>query len=509
MSLAFERVRPRARLLLAAIAVAGATAIAGCGDDSASAGRRPHRRDWALPNADVHNTRRTTGPIDSSSVARLRVAWRLPLDALFTATPIVVDDVAYVQDMDSDVSAIDLETGKVLWTRRYHSPDTGPNGVNVADGRVYGATLHEVFSLDQQSGRELWSTNLTRVEGEIIDMAPGVHDGLVYVSTVPGNHEVVGTIWALDAGTGRRAWKWEEVPAGLWGRPEVNAGGGAWHTPAFDDSGNLYIGLANPVAWPGVTDAPMGRSRPGDNRWSNSLVKLDARTGRLIWARQVIPHDVYDWDLQCPVILVRVDGRQVAIAAGKMGIVYAFDAGSGRLLWKRSVGIHNGHDDDNLAALRGDYSFFRPGERILPGVWGGVQTQMASDGRTVFAPVNNLYAVYADGIQQPAKQDLMEGTGEVVAIDVASGRVRWTRRLPHSTYGAATISNDVVFTTTLEGTLWALDIDDGRVLWRSHLPEATDAPVAIAGDMLLTAASLPWREQQHLAIVAYRLGPGR
>ena len=254
---------------------------------------------------------------------------------------------------------------------------------------------------------------------------------------------------------------------------------------------------------------PWGRSRPGDDRWNNSLVKLDARTGRFLWGRQVLPHDIYDWDLECPPILADVDGRRVVIAGGKMGFVYAFDADTGAQLWKRSVGVHNGHDDDNLAAMRGDYSNVRVGERIYPGDWGGIQSAMASDGDTVYVPVNNLYAIYHNGVDQPEKQELMAGTGEVVAIDIASGRVKWDRRLPHSVYGAATISNDVVFTTTLDGMVWGLDTSSGRILWRSQMPEATDAPVAIAGDTLLTAASFPARgEQQELVIVAYRLGAG-
>jgi alcohol dehydrogenase (cytochrome c) len=159
--------------------------------------------------------------------------------------------------------------------------------------------------------------------------------------------------------------------------------------------------------------------------------------------------------------------------------------------------------------MRGDYSFIRPGQRILPGDWGGIETAMASDGTTVYVPVNNLYVVYRDGIHQPEKQDLMEGTGEIVAIDIATGRVRWDRRLPHSVYGAATISNDVVFTTTFDGTVWGLDLRTGEPVWKSKLSEATDAPVAISGDTLLTAASFPLRrEQQELAIVAYRLSAG-
>jgi outer membrane protein assembly factor BamB len=495
-------------LLAAAALVATLAGCGGGGRDPPQASAAAAVADWGAPNADATNTRRVGGPIEARSVARLRVAWTVPLNALYTATPVVVGGVAYTQDMQSDVSAIDVASGRLRWKHVFGSADTGPNGVAVAGNRVYGATLTHAFALDTTSGRQLWSTNLARVPGEQIDMAPGASGGLVYVSTVPGNHEVVGTLWALDGASGRRVWKWEEVPASLWGHPDVNAGGGAWHPPAFDKRGGLYIGLGNPVAWPGTAEAPWGRSRPGDNRWDNSIVKLNARTGKLLWAKQVIPHDVYDWDLECPVILATAGGRRLALAGGKMGFVYAFDAETGALVWKRSVGLHNGHDGDNLRAMRGDYSRLRRGQRILPGDWGGIETPMASDGTTVYVPVNNLYVIFHNGIDQPEQQDLMQGTGEIVALDVATGRVRWDRKLPHSVYGAATVSNDVVFTTTFDGTVWGMRTDTGAVVWRSRLPAGTDAPVAIAGDTLLTGASLPLERRQHPAIVAYRLGDG-
>src|SRR6478672_10112463 len=133
---------------------------------------------------------------------------------------------------------------------------------------------------------------------------------------------------------------------------------------------------------------------------------------------------------------------------------------------------------------------------------------MASDGATVYVPVNNLYAVY-HGQELPEQQRLMDGTGEVVALDVASGHVRWDRRLPHSVYGAASISGDVVFTTTYEGTVWGLSTRTGAILWRSRLPAGSDGPVAITGDTLLTGAGIRLKPRQPIALVAYRLAPRR
>jgi len=490
---------------IACFALLLALTAVGCGD-SGSAERSPQEAaSWAAPNGDVANHRRATSTIDAASVGRLRVAWRLPLSGLYAATPIVLDGVVYAQDLMSNVYAIELESGRLRWRRDYQEIDTGPNGVNVVDGRVYGATASRAFALDAETGRQLWSTRLAQHPGDLIDMAPGVAAGTVYVSTAVAGEGAVGTLWALDADSGRARWRWRQVPKDLWGHPEVNSGGGLWHPPAFDDDGALYVSTGNPLPFPGRDSWPWGSSRPGPNRWTNSIVKLDPDDGRVLWAHQVLPHDIYDWDLEGPVILDRAGGRLLAITAGKMGVVYAFDAASGRLVWSRSVGLHNGHDRDNEIALRGRAPFSRP-TKVLPGWWGGVETQMASDGRTLYVPVNDLATVYDSGTSLRVP-DPAAGKGRMVALDVASGRVLWDHPLPRTPYGAATISNDLVFTTTFDGTVWALARSSGEVAWRTRLRAATNAPVAVAGDTLIAAASVP-AEGQQPELVAYRLGGG-
>jgi glucose dehydrogenase len=320
----------------------------------------------------------------------------------YSTTPVVVKGVVYTQDLASNVQAIDLKSGKVLWTHKYSSPNEGPNGVNVANGTVYGATSDSAFALEAATGKQLWTRKLTRNANEGIDMPPGYHDGTVYVSTVPGNTKSFyagngqAILTAMDASTGAIKWKWDEVPANLWSEKNknINSGGGQWQAPTFDGKGNLYVGVANPAPFTGTPKLPWGSSRPGPNLYTNSIVKLNESTGKLIWYYQLTPHDIYDWDMQNSPMLATVNGKQVVIDGGKAGIVVAVDAQTGKPLWKRPVGIHNGHDNDNLAAQKGDFSNLKIPETVEPGDLGGIETQLATNGKTVFAAANNLAPVY-------------------------------------------------------------------------------------------------------------------
>ncbi|MGH2854970.1 MAG: PQQ-binding-like beta-propeller repeat protein, partial [Solirubrobacteraceae bacterium] len=184
------------------------------------------------------------GPINSTTVSKLKVAWTLPLTAKsvygsYASTPVISKGVIYSQDLASNVQAIDLQTGEVLWTKTFESPDQGPNGIVVAGGRIYGATATSAFALEETTGKQLWSVELVRNPHEGIDMAPGYHNGVVYVSTVPGNNKVfyggegVGILWALEGATGKKLWHFDTAPTNLWSakHANINAGGGVWYTP--------------------------------------------------------------------------------------------------------------------------------------------------------------------------------------------------------------------------------------------------------------------------------------
>lgn len=510
--LSSKSIRAVIALALAAVVVGGA--LAGCGGSS---GSELKLTGDAYPGVDTVNSRFVEGPITSANANKLEEAWKLPLEAestygAYASTPVVANGVLYSQDLESNVQAISLESGAVQWEKKYEEADQGPNGVVVAEGMVFGATPTKAFALNQETGEEVWSTPLLRSgngEGESIDMAPGYHEGLVYVSTTPTNASSsypgggVGILWALDAKTGKKAWHFNTVPNSLWGDPKVNSGGGLWYPPSFDEKGNMYFGTGNPAPYPGESGKPWGASRPGPNLYTDSMVKLNAKTGKLEWYYQLTPHDVHDWDFQDPPILVNSGGKELAIGAGKSGIVVAVDAETGKPVWKTPVGTHNGHDEDGLLAMRGETSKLKDGE-VFPGTLGGVIAPLAANKTTVFAPiVNHPLEVTGNGTEITEPQTM---GGEVAAVDIKTGKIDWTRKYSGAAYGAATAVNDMVFVTTFEGEIHGLKASNGGEVWQGSLPAGTNAGVTVSGDMLVAPAGLPIAEGQKPEMVAYKLG---
>jgi outer membrane protein assembly factor BamB len=498
------------------VAVVAVIAVVSLSSSSSSSSESSLLTGSGYPNGNTSNTRYTQGPINSTNVSQLQPAWTLPLTAKsqygsYSASPIISGGAMFSQDLASNVQAINLKTGKVIWTKSFESPDQGPNGLVVAGGRVYGATATAAFALDEKTGQQLWSVTLTRNEHEGIDMAPGYHNGIVYVSTVPGNNEKfygaggVGILWALEASTGKKLWHFDTAPEGLWGQESVNAGGGLWYTPAFDGEGNMYVGTANPSPFPGTESSPWGSSRPGPNLYTDSIVKLNAQTGKVIWHYQQTPHDLYDWDLQDPPILAEVKGHKEVIASGKSGWVIALDPQNGKVLWKRSVGTHNGHDNDGVYAMKHEYAKLSLPETVYPGLLGGVIAPMSTNGTDVFVPVVNHPVTFTN---QTEPQENGPSTGEVVALDAATGAVKWIRKFPAAVFGATTAVNDVVFATTFEGALYAFDAKTGNVVWEAKLPAATNTGVVVSGNTLIAPAGLAAGAGQTPEIVAYRNGAG-
>jgi outer membrane protein assembly factor BamB len=184
--------------------------------------------------------------------------------------------------------------------------------------------------------------------------------------------------------------------------------------------------------------------------------------------------------------------------------VFAFDPADGKLLWKTAVGMHNGHDDDGQLALDGTLQLETP-YTVLPGVIGGVETNMAVADGVVYVPVVNVPTTYASATSPLGTPDYTKAASEMVAIDIATGKQLWDTKAPGSILlGGATVSNDLVFTTGLGGGVAALSRKDGAIVWTAQLPAGSNSTLAIAGDTLIAGAGVP-RATTQPVIVAYQL----
>jgi glucose dehydrogenase len=554
-----RRVR-HARVLLGAAlcAVALGGGVVACGDDDDSSTTEPAAfptgtpaevtevaSGFPAPNGDYSNTRAVGGKIDASNVATLEEAWSVPLTGespfgVYSSTPIVTDDTVYLQDINSNVQAVDRATGEVKWTKNYDSLSVGPNGVAIGGGLVVGGTADGAFALDAETGEVVWEKlKLIRDDSEGVDMAPLVWNDTVYISTVPGTELADfyrgngrGIVFALDLTTGEEKWKFDTTTDNLWGNLELNSGGGLWGTPSVDDEGNVYMAVANPGPWPGTPEFPDGASRKGDNLYTNSLVVLDGKTGELKWHWQAIGHDLRDWDLHLGPILTdfTIDGEEtpVAVLSGKMGTVYVVNRDTQELIWKKDVGKHTpeaGFQDGIGTTLQGSEVTTAKADEdgpdrnapfgeitdpvvVYPGWLGGVETPMAVSDGVIYVPVNNLCGVFFRQENYTAGAELCDfatSNGEMLALDGATGDEIWKAEMPTQNYGGATVVNDVVIGVDFNGLMHAYKKADGSEVWTQQLPAASNSAPAIADDAIIAGAGFAATADQKPAVVAYRL----
>lgn len=425
-------------------------AVAGCGssssdtteDEAAKKSTAPpapldEYKNFQSPYADVNqqNTRDARSGLKAANVAKLAEAWSRPIEGTgegkgFLASPIVTDNIVFVQDLDSNVAALDLKSGKVYWERRFDQPALPPGGLTVTRGfqMVVGATPTEAFGIDERSGKVLWLTPLVELSsGAKIGMTPGYYNGLAYLATRPdGSDEAAsGTLWGLDVRSGVKRLRFEP---GKW---KTQIGDGLSVVPAFDFKGSLY----------------MGAGAPGPS----SIFSLDETNGKLQWSTSLDARSEGAWD---PVV-AKLGDTKFVVVADKAGSVVAFDR-TGKVLWRH----------------------FSGSEVVGP---------IAVDGKTAYVPTG-------DGRQ-----------GFLVALNLSDGTPRWKHGFQSSLAGPALRTNDLVFTTSADGTVYALSAQSGKKLWSEKVSAAIEGGLSVAGDTLLvrsgTSESSPGPE-----LVAYRLG---
>jgi alcohol dehydrogenase (cytochrome c) len=495
----------RAVALAAAVAAAAALA-AGCSSPSkpvtrtvVNPGAAAPAGSWLYPNGDLANTRDAAGSaISSANVSRLRQAWTFQLTGeaptgpsfgMLAAAPIVADGVVYIQDLDQNVYAVSLATGKPKWEYRVGRPEKsgpGPNGVAVAGGVVYGDTSTTVFALSARTGKAVWVDRHLLSKGDgYFEIQPQAAADRLYLASAYGLGSGGGVLFALSALTGRVLWRFNTLLSPSRGSQAVGAGaGGAWETPLVSTDGSVTFGIGNPYQ-----NAASAIADPSAQLYTDSDVNLSAATGKLRWYYQGVPDDFMDHDMQASPIAASVDGTNVIIGSGKMGIVYEMNAETGKLIWKTPVGEHSRSDDYPFEAMRHALTLKAP-YTILPGSLGGVLSNLALAGNTVYVATVNLPFRLAK-MSYPLGAPVGHGTGDVEALNLATGRVEWDTKVPAMPLGAATVSNDLVFTTLYNGVLIALNRATGAIVYRHRLPTSANSPIAIAGNAILVPAGGP------------------
>ena len=402
--------------------------------------------------------------------------------------PVVVDGVLYLTT-DTSTFAIDARTCAQKWRHSRPAPDRFlrvNRGVAYLDGRIFrgGGDAH-VYAIDASTGTTAWDVSIgDAAKGESVPMAPLAWNGLVFVGNAGGDAPgVVGRVNALDARTGRVVWTFKTIPdTGAARRGWTNAekvpptGGGIWTSLAFDPVREvLFVPAGNPAPdfYPSV--------RPGPNLYTNSVIELDAKTGRFLGYVQPVKDDYHDWDISsAPSVITTRGGRTMLTLAGKDGFLHGISRDGNSLRIRFSVPTTTRSNvDAPLSAARSTH--------FCPGTQGGTEWN-----GTAFNPALNL--VYAgavdwcstirqvppDSVRYPlapdftgnlgggfgALDDTTRWQGWVTAVDPDRGRVQWKYRTVAPVQSAiVTTASGLLFVGDMRGNLLALDARSGKRLW--------------------------------------------
>lgn len=484
-------------MLLIAAACGIGPALADDGPTSAELRNAASSTEWLLPNHDYSTQRHvplTQITRDNAADLRPVCSYDIGDTSRFGSGPLVYRGVMYVTSGDTTV-ALDAATCALRWRhvwRGKNVPDDGgpprtvanafkSRGAAIKDGKLVRATSDShLIVLDLTTGKVLWARQVAASgQYEFVVMAPLIVDDLVIAGVGISEYAVKGWLGAFRVSDGEPVWRFNTVPddgepgAETWSEVETreHGGGGVWVTPAYDaDTGLLYAAVGNPV--PDF----FGDVREGTNLYTGSLIALEAATGKLQWHRQIVPHDLHDWDVTVagPLYLTGTgnDTRSLIAVGGKDGILRAIDRESRQQVFATPV-----TSQDNTGAAP-----TVPGVRACPGVLGGMQWS-----HPAYLPMLNLLVAPAvDWCGTYRKSDDLRhvrgqlylggsfsfdvgssGSGWLTAVDAASGSVKWRYQSTRPMLAAVTTTaSGLVFTGELSGDVLALDGRDGKVLYR-------------------------------------------
>ena len=498
--------------------------------------------DWVLQTGDYANTRYSKlNQINRDNVGDLQVAWTFSTGVLrgHEGSPLVIGDTMYVHTpFPNIVYALDLNNnGAIIWKYEpKQDPDVIPvmccdtvnRGLAYANGMVF---LHQadttVVALDAKSGQVKWSVvNGDPSKGETNTATVLPVKDKVIVGISGGEFGVQSHVTAYDMNTGEQVWRAYSMgpdeqllidpektthlgkPIGkdsslkTWEGDQWKIGGGAtWGWYSYDEKADLfYYGTGNPSTWNPA-------QRPGDNRWSMTIMARNPDTGMAAWFYQMTPHDEWDYDGINEMILTdqEFDGemRPLLTHFDRNGFGYTLDRVTGELLvaekfdpvvnWATHVDMDKNSETYGRPMVVPRYSTEQNGEdvnttEICPAALGTKDQQPAAySPRTelFYVPTNHVCMDYepfrvsytagqpyvgATLAMYPA-MDSHGGMGNFIAWDNIKGEIVWSLPEQFSVWsGALATAGDVVFYGTLEGFLKAVDAETGQELYKFKTP---------------------------------------
>jgi lanthanide-dependent methanol dehydrogenase len=496
---------------------------------------------WTMPGKDYASTRFSgLAQINRTNVTRLKAVWSFSTGVLggHEGQPLVVGSTMYVVTPFPNVLyAFDLtrEGYPLKWKYR---PDVNPTAVGVAccdainRGAVYAAgkvvynTLDgHTVAVDAITGRELWKTQIADMgQGETTPMAPFIARNRVLVGPSGGEFGIYGWVKALDLASGKILWTAHNMgPDSLMiARPGTFTGGAnlgvstwsgdswrrggapVWGWISYDPQLDLiYFGTGNPGPY-------NTEQRPGENKWTNSVLARRPSDGALVWAYQFTPHDSWDFDANAEMILTDlvVGGRmrKVLVTFNKNGFAYTLDRATGELLvaepfthvtWAKGIDRRTGvpivDSTKVTGASRGNV------KGICPSLEGGkspVSSSAYSPRTGLFYTATNNLCMNFEATQVtriPATPFIGATTpyaagpggymGAFIAWDAARGRKVWEIKERYPVWsGTVVTAGDVAFYGTLDGWFKAVDIRTGRDVWKFKVGSGVvGAPITFRG----------------------------
>jgi alcohol dehydrogenase (cytochrome c) len=450
--------------------------------------------------------------ITAANVGRIRVRWARQFDigeSNIEATPLVVDGVLFMVPEAGHVMALNAKTGDVIWeykrpinTEVSYGYGLVNRGVAVHGGMIFSGDLDGyLVALNANDGKVIWQTEVASPsDGYSINGAPLVVNGSVVVGVAGGEGPIRGFLSAYDASSGREQWRFNTIPGPGEAGHETwkndawrNGGGGTWVTGSYDASTDLlYWGVGNP------NPDFLGDVRPGDNLFTQSVIALHARTGKLVWFFQFSPHDEHDWDAaQTPVLAdLPFNGmpRKVICWPNRNGFYYVLDRLTGGFLAGVpfvDVDWAQGLTSTGRPIPAGADLVTESGRRTRPGIAGATNWENPAydnDRRLIFIPATESSSVFtkSNSSVTRGRHNFYLGSSwsmmgaarhKVIALDAATGQQKWTYHAPAGNDYSGLLSTEggLVFGAA-GGTCFALDADTGREVWRLPLGGRTRSP---------------------------------